>query len=58
MAHHSINIEFNDNSILTNLFGVDDVNIQILEKINNVKIQYRGNKVKIFGTKKSINEIL
>ena len=25
-----------------------------LEKINNVKIQYRGNKVKILGSKKSV----
>ena len=47
---------FNDNNILTNLFGINDKNIQTLEKINNVKIQYRGNKVKIVGSKKSINE--
>ena len=53
---HSLNIEFNDNNILTSLFGVNDKNIQTLEKINNVKIQYRGNKVKIVGSKKSINE--
>ncbi len=55
-AIHSLNIEFNDNNILTSLFGVNDKNIQTLEKINNVKIQYRGNKVKIVGSKKSINE--
>ena len=54
--NHSLNIEFNDNNILTNLFGINDKNIQTLEKINNVKIQYRGNKVKIVGSKKSINE--
>ena len=53
---HSLNIEFSDNNILTSLFGVNDKNIQTLEKINNVKIQYRGNKVKIVGSKKSINE--
>ena len=53
-AIHSLNIEFNDNNILTSLFGVNDKNIQTLEKINNVKIQYRGNKVKIVGSKKSI----
>ena len=52
---YAIDIEFNDNNILTNLFGANDVNIQTLEKINNVKIQYRGNKVKILGSKKSIN---
>ncbi len=51
---HSLNIEFNDNSILSSLFGIDDCNIQTLEKINNVKIEYRGNKVKIVGSKKSI----
>ena len=51
-AIHSLNIEFNDNNILTSLFGVNDKNIQTLEKINNVKIQYRGNKVKIVGSKK------
>ena len=55
-AIHSLNIEFNDNNILTSLFGINDKNIQTLEKINNVKIQYRGNKVKIVGSKKSINE--
>ena len=38
----SIQIEFNDNSILSSLFGVSDSNIQLLEKINNVKIEYRG----------------
>ncbi len=53
---HSINIEFSDNSILTSLFGVNDINIQTLEKINNVRIEYRGNKVKIVGSKKSIND--
>ena len=56
IAEHSIHIEFNDNSILTSLFGINDKNIQTLEKINNVKIQYRGNKVKILGSKKSIND--
>jgi len=51
---HSLDIEFSDNNILSSLFGVNDINIQTLEKINNVKIQYRGNKVKILGSKKSI----
>ena len=46
---HSIDLELNDNNILSSLFGADDINIQTLEKINNVKIQYRGNKVKIRG---------
>jgi len=53
---HSLNIEFSDNTILSSLFGTDDINIQTLEKINNVKIQYRGNKVKILGSKKSVRD--
>ena len=51
---HSLDIEFSDNNILSSLFGINDINIQTLEKINNVKIQYRGNKVKILGSKTSI----
>ena len=52
----SIHIEFDDNSILSSLFGVNDANIRTLEKINGVKIEYRGNKVKIVGHKFSIEE--
>ena len=52
----SIHIEFDDNSILSSLFGVNDANIRKLEKINEVKIEYRGNKVKIVGHKFSIEE--
>ena len=51
-----INLEFDDNSILSSLFGVNDNNIKILEKINKVKIEYRGNKVKIIGKKNSIED--
>ena len=51
---HSLDIEFSDNNILSSLFGANDINIQTLEKINNVRIQYRGNKVKILGSKKSV----
>ena len=53
---HSLDIEFSDNNILSSLFGTNDINIQTLEKINNVKIQYRGNKVKILGSKKSVKD--
>ena len=53
---HSLDIEFSDNNILSSLFGVNDINIQTLEKINNVKIQYRGNKVKILGSKNSVKD--
>jgi len=52
----SIHIEFDDNSILSSLFGVNDANIRTLEKINEVKIEYRVNKVKIVGHKFSIEE--
>ena len=52
----SIQIEFDDNSILSSLFGVNDANIRTLEKINEVKIEYRGNKVKMVGHKFSIEE--
>ena len=52
----SIHMEFNDNSVLSSLFGVSDSNIHLLEKINNVKIEYRGNIVKISGNRLSIQE--
>ena len=51
-----VNIEFDDNNILSSLFGINDSNIRTLEKINKVKIDYRGNKVKIIGNKISIEE--
>ena len=54
--NESLQIEFNDNNFLSSLFGVADKNIILLEKINNVKIQYRGNIVKIIGNKLSIQE--
>ncbi|MDC0045000.1 PhoH family protein [Pelagibacteraceae bacterium] len=52
----NIELELDDNTILSNLFGINDSNLSIIEKINNVKIQYRGNKIKIFGNRKSIVE--
>ncbi len=52
----NLEMELDDNSILSNLFGVNDSNLQIIEKINDVRIQYRGNKIKISGNKKSIFE--
>ena len=52
----SMDMEFDDNSILSSLFGVNDNNIKILETINEVKIEYRGNKVKIIGNKKNIEK--
>ncbi|SVE06014.1 uncharacterized protein METZ01_LOCUS458868, partial [marine metagenome] len=51
-----MDFELNDNNFIPNLFGVDDKNIQIIEKVNNVQIKYRGNKIKIIGTKSSIIE--
>ena len=50
----NLEIELDDNTILSNLFGVNDSNLQIIEKINDVSIQYRGNKIKISGNKNSI----
>ena len=47
-------LELDDNTILSSLFGVNDSNLSIIEKMNGVKILYRGNKIKISGNKKSI----
>ena len=52
--NYSLDFELNDNNYIPNLFGANDKNIQIIEKINNVQIKYRGNKVKIIGAKSSI----
>ena len=52
--NYFIDFELNDNDYLSNLFGVDDKNLQIIEKLNNVQIKYRGNKIKIIGAKNSI----
>ncbi len=52
--NYSLDFELSDNNYIPNLFGVDDKNIHILEKVNNVQIKYRGNKIKIIGTKLSI----
>ena len=55
-VNYSLDFELNDNNFLSNLFGINDINIQIIEKINNVKIKYRGNKIKIIGSKISIKD--
>jgi len=52
--NYSLDFELNDNNYIPNLFGVDDRNIHTIEKINNVRIKYRGNKIKIIGAKSSI----
>ncbi len=52
----NLEIELDDNTILSNLFGVNDSNLHLIEEINNVEIRYRGNKIKIFGNKRSIYE--
>ena len=51
-----IQIEFDDNSLLTSLFGTADRNIHLLERLNNVSINYKGNIVKIIGNKNAIAE--
>ena len=33
-----LQIEFDDNNILSSLFGIADKNIHLLEKLNNVSI--------------------
>ena len=38
-TNYSLDFELNDNNFLSNLFGIDDKNIQIIEKNNNVKIK-------------------
>lgn len=52
----NIELELDDNTILSNLFGINDSNLFLIEKINDVQIQYRGNKIKISGKRKSIFE--
>ena len=52
--NYSLDFELSDNNYIPNLFGVDDKNIHIIEKVNNVQIKYRGNKIKIIGAKSSI----
>ena len=54
--NYSLDFELSENDYLPNLFGVDDKNIKIIEKIHNVQIKYRGNKIKIIGAKKSIKD--
>ena len=55
-ANSVIQIEFDDNSILSSLFGTADRNIHLLEKLNNVSINYRGNIVKIIGKRNAVEE--
>ena len=47
--NENLELELDDNTILSNLFGVNDSNLSIIEKMNDVKILYRGNKIKISG---------
>ena len=45
--NENLELELEDNTILSNLFGINDRNLSLIEQINQVKIQYRGNKIKI-----------
>ena len=55
----NLELELDDNTILSNLFGINDRNLSLIEQINQVKIQYRGNKIKISGSKKDLlNQIM
>ncbi|MBI28570.1 MAG: PhoH-like protein [Alphaproteobacteria bacterium MarineAlpha5_Bin11] len=50
----TINFEFDDNFALIDLFGSHNQNLILIEKMNDVLINHRGNKVNITGNKKSI----
>jgi len=52
----SINLEFDDNVALINLFGHHDQNLLLIEKLNGVSINRIGNKVNIKGDLKTIND--
>ena len=44
-ATHSLDIEFNDNNILSSLFGIDDTNIHLLEdnkSLDDILLKYRA----------------
>ena len=45
----NLELELDDNTILSNLFGINDRNLSLIEQINQVKIQYRGNKINFFN---------
>ena len=49
--NENLELELDDNTILSNLFGINDRNLSLIEQINKVKIQYRGNKIKISGNR-------
>ena len=58
--NYSLDFELSDNNYIPNLFGIDDKNIHILEKVNNVQIKYRGNKIGLIfqDPQTSLNPIL
>ena len=43
--NENLELELEDNTILSNLFGINDRNLSLIEQINQVKIQYRGNNL-------------
>ena len=38
--NENLELELEDNTILSNLFGINDKNLSLIEQINQVKIQY------------------
>ena len=52
----TLSFEFDDNNALINLFGQHDQNLIFIEKIYDVLINHRGNKVKISGSSQSIRD--
>ena len=45
----SLVFSFSKNALLTELFGVDDKNLIVIEKELKVKIRYKGNTVIVYG---------
>ena len=52
----NLEIELDDNSLLSNLFGINDSNLQIIEKINDLP-RINASKADLKNHSERINEI-
>ena len=52
-----VRIVFPDNDILRSLFGEQDKNVKLIEKLEAVKLGIRGNVISVTGTEPSVNLI-
>ena len=52
-----VRIVFPDNDILRSLFGEQDKNVKLIEKLEAVKLGVRGNVISVTGTEPSVNLI-